>query len=250
MQRMSANSPVAVIPAAGVGSRLDGAVTDSKEVAHIGGKPLIAHLLDRLARASVTEAVVVLRKGKEDIPAALAEYGEVDLTYVVIDESPSELHSVIAGVRAAEGRVVALGYPDILFEPTDSYSVLLHRLDDTNADLVIGLFPTDQPERVDMVALDGRGRPTEVVIKQPDRGLRYSWSIAAWSPGFSSYLTEFAAGQRGPLEPSVGDVVQATINDGLVVDAVRFEKGSYLDVGTPGDLAEARRLAPNRKTSS
>jgi glucose-1-phosphate thymidylyltransferase len=247
---MSANSPVAVIPAAGVGSRLDGAVTGSKEVADIGGKPLIAHLLDRLARASVTEAVVVLRKGKEDIPAALAAYGEVDLTYLVIDESPSELHSVIAGVRATEGRVVALGYPDILFEPMDSYSALLHRLDDTNADLVIGLFPTDQPERVDMVALDDRGRPTEVVIKQPDRGLRHSWSIAAWSPGFSSYLTEFAAGQRGPLEPSVGDVVQVAINDGLVVDAVRFEKGSYLDVGTPDDLAEARRLAPNRDALS
>ena len=237
---MSVSQPIAVIPAAGVGSRLGEAVAGSKEAAHIGGKPLIAHLLDRLARAGVAKAVVVLRTGKDDIVEALADYDNVDLAYVVLDESPSELHSVIAGVRSVMGRTVALAYPDVLFEPKDAVSALLLRLEDTGADLVLGLFPTDQPERVDMVALDERGRPTEVVIKQPDRGLSYSWSVAVWSPRFSSFLTEFTAGRHDQLEPSVGDVVQAAIDNGMPIEAVVFDDGGYLDVGTPEDLKAAR----------
>ena len=241
---MSPNSPVAVIPAAGIGSRLAGSVPGSKEVADVGGEPVIAHVLRRLARSSVAEAVVVLRVGKEDIPAALAAYDDVDLTYIVVDDSPSELHSVAAGVRSAEGRVVALAYPDILFQPYDAFSSLLERLDATDADMVLGLFPTARPERVDMVALDARGRPTEVVIKQPDRGLRYSWSIAVWTPRFSGFLSDFLAGVD-PMasEPSVGDVVQAAIDEPLAADAVVFGEGYYLDVGTPDDLQEARNLA-------
>ena len=241
---MSPNNPVAVIPAAGIGSRLADSVSGSKEVADVGGEPVIAHVLRRLARASVAEVVVVLRVGKEDIPAALAAYDDVDLTYIVVDESPSELHSVAAGVRSAEGRVVALAYPDVLFQPQDAFSSLLERLETTDADVVLGLFPTARPERVDMVALDARGRPTEVVIKQPDRGLLYSWSIAVWTPRFSGFLSDFLAGVD-PMasEPSVGDVVQAAIDEPLAVDAAVFEKGHYLDVGTPDDLQEARKLA-------
>ena len=241
---MSPKSPVAVIPAAGIGSRLADSVPGSKEVADVGGEPVIAHVLRRLARASLTEVVVVLRVGKEDIPAALAGYDDVDLTYIVVDDSPSELHSVAAGVRSAEGRVIALAYADILFQPHDAFSSLLERLEAPHADVVLGLFPTARPERVDMVALDARGRPTEVVIKQPDRGLRYSWSIAGWTLRFSGFLSDFLNGvDPRASEPSVGDVVQAAIDEPLAIDAVVFGEGYYLDVGTPDDLQEARKLA-------
>lgn len=234
---MSGSDVVGVIPAAGSGSRLG--IDGSKEVVEVGGRPIIAHLLDRLASAGIDEAVIVLRAGKEDIPAALAGNDAVPLAYVTIDESPSELDSVAAGVATVEG-VVALGYPDVLFEPDDAYAALLERLRETGADLVLGIFPTTTPDRVDMVALDDAGRPVEVVIKQPDRGLRYSWSIAVWGPRFGALLVDTAVEQLAE-EASVGDVVQAAIGAGLAVEAVRFDDGAYLDVGTPEDLARARR---------
>jgi len=250
----AAERVVAVIPAAGRARRLGDSVPGSKEVADVGGEPVCAHLLRRLALAGVSQAIVVLGDGKWDVPQTLLGYRSlgVDLAYVVVGESPSELHSVAAGLSFTSGRLVALGYPDILFEPRDAFSVLLDCQSHTSADLVLGLFPTDRPERVDMVVLDHQLQPVEVVIKQPDRGLRYSWSIAVWTSSFSGYLVDFlthvdkdqadTAVQQGPAELSVGDVFQAALGDGLAAEAVVFEQGSYLDVGTPGDLAEARRI--------
>jgi len=248
---------VAVIPAAGRARRLGDSVPGSKEVADVGGEPVCVHLLRRLAVAGVSQAIVVLGDGKWDVPETLLGYRSlgVDLAYVVIGNSPSELHSVAAGLPFANERLVALGYPDILLEPRDAFSALLDCQSRTNADLVLGVFPTDRPEKVDMVVLDSDLRPVEVVIKQPDRGLRYSWSIAVWTSRFSSYLVNFLAEVEegraddpsglAPREPSVGDVVQAALDEDLAVEAVVFDQGGYLDVGTPDDLAEARRLAAN-----
>lgn len=242
-----------MIPAAGMADRLGDNVPGSKEIAEVGGEPVCVHLLRRLALAGIRQAMVVLRNGKWDVPQALLGYRNlgIDLAYVVIEHPRSELHSVAAALPFT-GRLAALGYPDVLFEPRDAYSTLIQRQDHTGADLVLGLFPTDRPEKVDMVTLDAKQRPVGVVIKQPDRGLRYSWSIALWTHRFSRYLIDFltefdsgpsdAAVQPLPDELSVGDVVQAALSDGIASEAVIFEQGRYLDVGTPGDLAEARRL--------
>ena len=250
----AAERVIAVIPAAGQARRLGDSVPGSKEVAEVGGEPVCAHLLRRLALAGIGQAVVVLGDGKWDVPQTLLGYHSlgVDLAYVVVGETPSESHSVAAGLSFTSGRLVALGYPDILFEPRDAFSALLHCQNRTDADLVLGLFPSDRPEEVDMVVLDDQLRPIEVVIKQPDRGLRYSWSVAVWTPRFSAYLTDFldegdnskadAAVQLLPEELSVGDVIQAALNDGLATEAVVFEQGRYLDIGTPDDLDEARRI--------
>lgn len=82
------------------------------------------------------------------------------------------------------------------------------------------------------------------MIKRPDRGLRYSWTIASWGPRFSEFLVAFADQPRHEQgEPSVGDAVQAAIETGLSLDAVTFHEGSYLDVGTAEALAKARRVA-------
>ena len=99
-----------------------------------------------------------------------------------------------------------------------------------------------------MVALDALGKPVDIVIKQRDRGLRYSWSIAAWSPAFSRYLGHSMDAVAASIEadatarePSVGDVIQNAIRDGMAVEAVRFDTGGYVDVGSPRGLESARQ---------
>lgn len=234
MRRMA----VAVIPAAGTGSRLGDTIEGSKEVADLGGRPLILHLIDRLALAGIERSVVVTRPEKTDLLAVLDTVDGVDLR--TLEASPSELHSVAAAVAGIEEPVV-LAYPDVLFEPKDALAAVARRQDRTHADVVLGLFPSDDPESVDMVELDAAGRPVQIVIKQPARGLRSSWAIAGWSPRFSGFLIDFASDDRArSVEPSVGDVVQAALDAGMPVEAVTFDDGSYLDVGTPERLAEAR----------
>lgn len=240
---------IAVIPAAGRGTRLGETVPGSKEVAEVGGEPAIGHLFHRLELASIRRALLVLRHGKWDIPLTLLGHNTgVSLAYVIVDETPSQLHSVARGLEFVEDETVVFGYPDVLFKPEDAFGLLLKRLFETGADVVIGLFPNDIPERVDMVSLDEESRPVEIVIKQPDRGLLYSWSIAVWTPAFSRLMRDFVCtydrgtdlGLSNSEEPSVGHVIQKAIGDGFQVEAVAFPDGGYIDMGTPEDLEKAR----------
>lgn len=241
---------IAVIPAAGLGTRLGETIPGSKEVAEVGGEPAIGHLFHRLELASIRRGLVVLRHGKWDIPLALLDYDTgVSLAYVIVDETASQVHSVARGLEFVEDDMVVFGYPDVLFQPEDAFNRLLERQSETGADVVIGLFPSDIPERVDMVSLADDSRPVEIVIKQPDRGLLYSWSIAVWTPAFSRLTRDFVRtcdrgtdhGLANSEEPSVGHVIQKAIIDGFEVEAVVFPGGGYIDMGTPEDLESARQ---------
>ncbi len=233
-----------VIPAAGFARRLGDAISGSKEVIPVAERPAAAHLMERLSRSGVDRAVVALRRGKWDVVEALrpAHLHGVELAYVIVDETPSVAHSIAPALRLASGDLIALAFPDVIFEPRDALAHMVQARASSGADVVLGLFPTDAPERVDMVRLDEAGRPLEIVIKQPDCGLRYSWTLAVWTPHFTDYLLSHldddpAAGPTGELQ--VGEIVQKAITDGMEVAAVAFDDGYYLDIGTPDDLARA-----------
>jgi hypothetical protein len=60
--------------------------------------------------------------------------------------------------------------------------------------------------------------------------------------GFLAARTAQYGGSGGtPPEISVGEVLQAAVAGGLWVGSRIFEKGTCLDVGTPGDLLRAIR---------
>ena len=101
-----------------------------------------------------------------------------------------------------------------------------------------------------MVELDAHGRVRLLVIKPERSELRYAWEIAVWTPTFTRLMHEFVARdarQRavasGSLqaEAQISAVVQAAIEAGLAVEAVIFENGRCLDIGTPEDLLRADR---------
>jgi glucose-1-phosphate thymidylyltransferase len=166
-------------------------------------------------------------------------------------------HTLDSAYRVLRGKVVALGFPDILFEPPDAFAGCLECLRAGNAPIVLGLFPTEQPEKTDMVELDQGGRPVGLVIKEPDRGLAFTWSIAVWRPEITELLHRWLdisdlGSVQAAREVFVGNFFQWLIDRGVAIDSVRFERGSYLDIGTPGDLEAARaryRASPHRSGS-
>jgi glucose-1-phosphate thymidylyltransferase len=145
-----------------------------------------------------------------------------------------------------EGATVLFGFPDILFRPDDAFVRLLNRRDEAGADLVIGLFPADQPHKMDMVEFDASGRVAKISIKPHQTHLCFTWIIAVWGGRFSCFIHEFVAAhkkiqspERGPREIYLGDVIQAAIQKGERVEHVLFNDGRYIDIGTPEDLAAA-----------
>jgi glucose-1-phosphate thymidylyltransferase len=141
---------------------------------------------------------------------------------------------------------VALGFGDILFDSPDAFGKILARQAATSADVVIGLFPSDKPEKVDMVEVDGSGRVKALTIKPRHTDLRYTWGLAVWNMTFSEFLHSTTAAplpaSTGQRELFIGDVFQAAINKGLHVDSIQVSERPYIDIGTVEDLARAVRV--------
>ena len=248
---------VGLVPAAGRASRL-GPLPCSKEILPVGlmpkgsargGRPKVAchYLFDRMRRAGIRRACVVLRRGKWDIPAYLGSGAPVgmNLAYLMMRRPHGVPYTLDEAYPFVRANSVALGFPDVLFEPADAFARVLERLFSTPADVVLGLFPAHRPQKVDMVDADEKGRVHALVIKPATTSLRFSWIIAAWTPLFSQFMHEYVSAAEGRAadapELFVGDVVQAALDDGLRVEGLRFPDGRYVDIGTPEGLARARR---------
>lgn len=250
------------MPAAGEAKRI-APIPCSKELFPVGflapsnpgaALPKVAcqYLIESMRSSGVQNVFCVLREGKWDIPTYLQDGRglNVNLAYLMMGRPfgvPFTLDQAYPFVRDA---LIVCGFPDILFRPADAFVHLLERQADTQAEIVLGLFPTDRPQKVDMVELDARSRVCDIVIKPTQTSLRYTWLIAAWTPAFTWYmhshlcamsqmeLDELIAGRS---EIFLGDVIRSAIRDNMQVEAVRFDAGEYLDIGTPDDLLRAVR---------
>jgi glucose-1-phosphate thymidylyltransferase len=251
---------IGLVPAGGQANRI-APLPCSKELYPIGfrsvgpggerrPKAVCHYLLEKMRLAGIHKAYVILREGKWDIPAYLNDGTallDMNLAYLMMRlpfGAPFTLDQAYPFVKDA---LVALGFPDIIFQPEDAFVRLLKRQADTDADIVLGLFPVDRPQKMDMVALDEKGRARRIVIKPSQTDLRYTWFIAVWTPVFTRFMhTHLASLRRRGNEPAaekrelyVGDVIQAAIDQDLHVEGVIFAQGAYIDIGTPKDLARA-----------
>jgi glucose-1-phosphate thymidylyltransferase len=244
---------VGLLPAAGEAKRI-APLPCSKELFPVGfhpsnedngPRPKVAgqFLLEKLKRAGIKKAYIILREGKWDIPTYFGDGHNVQmhLAYLMMGLPYGAPYTLDQAFPFVQEAIVALGFPDIIFRPEDAFVRLLAKQAATNADIVLGLFPADQPHKMDMVELDENGRVRQIVIKPARTELHYTWFIAVWTPTFTHYMHEFLAvtDPHNERELYIGDVFQAAIADGLYVETVLFPEGAYIDIGTPEDLVRA-----------
>ena len=251
---------VGLVPAAGHGTRI-APLPCSKELFPVGfqwaesdharrPKVVSHYLLEKMRLAGVRKAFIVLRDGKWDIPTYFGDGGMLDmnLAYLMMRLPYGAPYTADQAAPFLRNCLVAFGFPDILFGPDDAYCQLLKRQAVTHADIVLGVFPADQPDTMDMVDVDEDGWVRSFVIKPPRTTLRYAWILAVWTPAFTSYQHEFLKKRLQEVdgsttamqkEISVGQVIQAAIQDGVRGQAVIFPDHGYLDIGTPGNLIKA-----------
>jgi glucose-1-phosphate thymidylyltransferase len=246
---------IGLIPAGGLGERLY-PLPCSKEIYPVGFRnthvksemrPKVAchYLLETMRFAGISKAYIVLRNGKWDIPAYLGNGSMLDmhLAYLMVGLPFGPPYSLDEAYPFLREVIVAFGFPDILFEPESAFTKLLQRQENSDADVVLGLFPADEPQKMDMVDLDDRDRVREIVIQPSQTDLRYSWDIAVWRPTFTEFLHKYLATHRASAastpELSVGEVIQAAIREKLRVEGVQVSEQPYLDIGTAQGLDKA-----------
>jgi glucose-1-phosphate thymidylyltransferase len=249
---------VALIPAAGSGTRI-APIPGSKEVFPIGfadvesDKPRVKvvsqYLFDRMAAGGVGQGIIVLRRGKWDIPGYFGE-GEpagMKLSYVVVGQTlgpPDTLDRAYAFVRHS---VVAFGFPDIMLGPADVFDRLLTRMDAGDADVVLGLYDVADPHQSDIVELDAENRVLDIHLKDATSTLPFCWGCAVWGPAFTEFMheavqehTSSIAGSFGTIDAGgdlpMGLVFKEAVDAGLSVVGVAFKGQRWTDVGSPRSL--------------
>ncbi len=257
---------IGLLPAGGQATRI-APLPCSKELYPIGFRPVdkgrslrpkvVCHyLLEKMRLAGAAKTYIILRQGKWDIPAYLGDGAMLDmpLAYLMMNLPFGVPYTLDQAYPFVQDAMVVFGFPDIIFQPDDAFVQLLAHQATTKAYVVLGLFPANQPHKMDMVDLDDRGRIRQIVIKPLQTHLRYTWIIAVWTPVFTRFMHQHLAAaqireaQNNAANDSpkqrelfVGDVIQAAIQAGLQVEALHFPNGSYLDIGTPEDLVKASR---------
>lgn len=245
---------VGLIPAGGVAERL-GKLPCSKEIMPLfknSGKIRVTseYLIHYYKLAGIKHIYFIIRKGKWDIPQYFGDGAEheVNIGYLIMNlpfGTPFTLNQAYPFVK---DKLVAIGFPDIIFEPENAYAEIKSKLLNTKAELVLGIAPQDNYLKSDMIEFNADRSIRNIVIKQNRPDLHYSWFIAIWKPGFSEYMNKFLNDFKDkypdgkiPIEGIsrelyVGDVIQSALADGMKAEYVQFEKGSYLDIGTFDDL--------------
>jgi glucose-1-phosphate thymidylyltransferase len=242
-----------LIPAAGRAERL-GPLPCSKELLPLGfcetprgPAPKVAchYLLERFRTAGIRRVFMVLHESKMDVPRYFGtrEIADVALAYLAIPGSRSVPETLDRAFPFVQDALVAMGFPDVLFEPADAYARLIERQTATGADLVLGLFPTERSRTTDMVETDLDGRVVRIEVRPESTALRFNWLIAVWGPAFTRFLHEAVRSDAsaGERELQIGSVMMAALTAGLRVDGVEIPEGTWRDIGTPEELAAAQR---------
>jgi len=246
---------VGLVPAAGQAQRLGG-LPFSKELFPVDvstdpddhiAKPVIEFLLENMRGSGISRAYVIIRDGKWDIPAHLGDGSRfgMSLGYLMMGRPfgvPYSLDQAYAHVRDS---TVVLGFPDIVLRLPNAFAMCLDELRAAQADVVLGGFPADYPQGVDMIDAAADGRVNALIIKPASSELRTTWGVAAWSPRFTAFLHTHLAERIEPNESGrelqIADVFNLAIAAGLGVRTKSVSQYPYVDIGSPRGLVHFQR---------
>lgn len=254
-----AKTVTAIVPAAGKASRLPG-LRGSKEIYPIGSlnktdgkhhadKPVCLYLLEKLAAAGIKKTLMVIRKEKWDIPQTLenGKCANMEIAYQILELPYGTAYTIDQAYPFVKNDIIAIGFPDILFNADNAYKDILFTLQDSGCDVVLGLFPADKPHKVDMVETDEANNVVDIIIKPQSSTLKNTWGIAVWNPSFTHYLHDYlsrlernnSGKNNAASETFIGEAIVAAVRSGLTVKAQAVSDTPFIDIGTPEDLARA-----------
>ncbi len=244
---------VGVIPASGWAKRM-GSLPCSKEILPVGfhkavegvsaqPKVIILYLLDKMRFAGIRKVYIVLRKGKWDIPGYLGDGSALDMHICYLMQGlpygvPYTLDQTFPFIKES---IVALGFPDTIYETKEIYIKLIEQLKGSDADVVLGLFPAYYPQNADGVDVDSDGIIHRVFAKPHDASRKIVWAAAVLRTTFTQFMHEYLA-NIDPLsherkELQIGYIMQTAIEGGQRIAGVHVSEQPIIDVGTPDNFA-------------
>ncbi len=231
------NKPIAVIPVAGVGSRLRPHThTVPKALINVAGKAMVAHILDELIALGVEEYVLVVGYMGERVREYVdAHYPGLKVTYVPQPERKGLGHAIHLTREAVGDRNALIVLGDTIFR-VDFKGVLDKPVSQ------IGVKEVEDPRRFGIVEMDGD--LVRRFVEKPDRptsrlaivGIYYVTETASLFRALDTMIRE---GRTTRGEYQLTDALQTMLEEKIPMEVFGVE--GWYDCGKPETL-----LATNR----
>ena len=232
----------AVLLAAGRGTRL-GAITANypKPLLEVGGRPIIAHILDGLVRAGIEKVAVVSGHFASLLESELGNGSHAGVAIRYFRQERLEgTARALALARAFVGEEpFFFSWGDIMVR-SGNYQAVLKAA--RFADAVVAVNRVEDPFAGAAVYVDGAMRVVEIVEKPLPGSSATNWNNAGFGvlgPSIWTEIDRLEPSARGEYE--LPAAIAALIAGGATVRAVAVE-GPWFDVGTPEDLEAARAV--------
>ncbi len=235
---------VAVIPVAGVGTRLRPHThTLPKVLLHVAGKPILAYILDDLAALGISRVVLVVGYMGELVREYVAEhYRHLHVDYVEQSERLGLGHAVSLAEPYADDAPLLIVLGDTIFEA--DLEGALRRGEHT-----IGVKEVDDPRRFGIVETNGHGRVTRLVEKPEHPTSRLAitgiYSFTRGGPLFAALTELQQRGLRTRGEFQLTDAMQLLVERGEVLTTFPVE--GWYDCGKTETLLETNRVLLDKR---
>lgn len=233
-------SVVAVIPAAGRGTRLGVVTRDMpKALVAVGSRPVISHVLAAVEAANVTDVVVVTGWMADRVESAIPALTGANVRFVRQSEPLGTAHALSLARRFGEGRPLLYSWADLVY-PVDTLARLLA----AGGPGSLGVNRVDDPTAGAAVTV--RAGVIEKIVEKPPAGMSGSAfnasGVGVLPASIWDALEAVRPSSRGELE--LTEAEQALIDDGFRLSAIEIDP--VFDIGTPGGLADADAWARGR----
>lgn len=218
-----------------------GSLTDElpKPMLPVNGKPLIAHVVERLRAAGIERVLIVTGYLAEMIEQHFAG-SEFPIEFIRQNEPNGTATAALLAREFAGSDAFLLTFGDILADPAD-YAALVGMMSDAGTDGVVGVKSVADPFQGAAVYAEG-GRISNIVEKPPPGTSQTNWNSAGV---FALRPTAFDFLERVPLSPRGEYELTSALGDMLLngKKLLLYElKGGWRDVGRPTDLETAETL--------
>jgi NDP-sugar pyrophosphorylase family protein len=227
----------AVVLAAGRGTRMgEMTVETPKPMLQVHGRPLLEHVLERLAAAGVERFLIVVGYRREVITEHFRDW-RLPIDFRVQDPIDGTGSAARLARDFVAGDPFFLTFGDIIVEPAayQRSAAVIARYPATMA--VLGVKHVDDPWQGAAVYVDESGRITKVIEKPPKGTSTTPWNSAglyAMQPGVFEYLERLRPSVRNEYE--LTSIFEMMLADGMELRIADVGE-DWRDVGRPEDLA-------------
>ncbi|MGV8168573.1 MAG: sugar phosphate nucleotidyltransferase [Candidatus Nanoarchaeia archaeon] len=226
-----------IVPMAGRESKLNQyAATIPKPLIRVAGKPLLGHLLDRLAPVKISEAIFIVDEDNEELKEFISKTYKFKARYILQKERKGVAHAIYGAKKLLHDEEVIILFADTLIETN------LSAVNKTKADGIIWTKQVKDPRHYGVVFM--YNNLITQLIEKPDTpvsdkaivGLYY---VKDSGKLFSSieFLMKNKIMTKG--EYQLTDAFQLMINRGAKI--ISGEVKVWQDCGTMHNLLETNR---------